>query len=1201
MRQNAGATLQWIAGMAKAVAILATLFLGMSTFAQTTATISGTVTDQSGAVVPGAGIALKNATTGDVRHTQSNGAGYFSFGSVLPATYDISIQGKGFKLWETKDVQIHSGDDREIKNIQLGVGATTETIEVVSAGTAPVSSGERSALLDSKQIQNLSLEGRDVTELVKILPGTVVFAGGGVGNQAGFDPGNVSLNNSSVGNGLNTNGNVNRGGTDLVSDGAHIIDPGCNCVATQTVNADMVAEVNVQTSNFGADSPKGPVVINAVGKSGSNQYHGETYLYARNTGWNANDWLDNSLQVPRVSDKKFYPGGQLGGPVPGTHKKLLFFAGYEYYWQQLPGQTLQSWVPTLAMRNGDFSSTAADNAALCSTPKAPSSMCSLGSNLKAFKGGSQVDANGIIPSSAFDPGGLALFKLYPQSNVNPATTPGNFNFVQPISTQQNGWMFHSRVDYNLSDKDKIYVTYNHQNELDSVPVRVFFSQPFAVPFPGGMSSQDISHTLTGHFLHIFSSTLSNDFGGSLAYLNIPIRPNNPSLVSKSTIGYPYNGVFNNGDAQVPGLSNGFFLTQTSADEFDLFNGAGNNGAFVLGKRAYNFQDDATLVVHTHTLKFGVYWERTINNQADYTDPNGQIAFDNFGPYFPSKGGEFGSTNAMANQLLGAVGFIGFDQNNFEAVNNMSYTNLAFYVSDSWKFSKRLTLDLGLRMDHYTPWRDDSGATGLAVWIPSLFAGDVAAGSANPGLRWNAIDPNIPNAGSPSKSLLFSPRIGFAWDAFGKGRTVFRGGFGAYHFHDSFNDFAGARSTASGSENATLQVVTLAGIAASAVSVPQHSAFAVNPNDDEQPVTYTYNFTISQQAPWKSLFEVAYVGNHSNHLTLEGNLQNINSIPAGTLFSAPTTSSCQSIADPVLRQTCSIQNVSLNTFRPFGAGFGNNSLNLTTHGGYANYSALQASWNKTAGLVTFGFNYTFSKALGACGTAQLNCALADPTNLAHDYGPLSIDRTQVFNSSYQIALGNRFHGNQILQQLANNWTIAGITSLQSGPDLAALSTNFNITPVQGNSSQPGFFSNRTVLGSPDINLQPTLLCNPTSNLGPHQFINGSCFGVPGNGATASGVNGAYGLPYIHGPAYMNSDLSLYKDFKITEKQNLQFRASAFNFLNHPLTSFNPNDNTNLTLKFAQNGTGQLVQSNPTFGVADIKLGRRIMELALKYSF
>jgi hypothetical protein len=238
----------------------------------------------------------------------------------------------------------------------------------------------------------------------------------------------------------------------------------------------------------------------------------------------------------------------------------------------------------------------------------------------------------------------------------------------------------------LSENSKFYFTYNEQRELDSIPLRVFFTQTLPVPFPGGMSSNDISHTVTGHFLHVFSPTLTNDVGGSIAYLNVPIRPNDPSLVSRSALGYPYHGAFNNGDPQVPGLSNGFFLEQASADEFDLFQGAANNGAFLLGKRAYNFQDDATKVFGKHQFKFGFYWERTINNQADYVQPNGEIAFDNFGPYANSPqspipgvvGPQFGSNNSMANQLLGAVGFVGYNEQNFEAVNDMSYRDLAFY-------------------------------------------------------------------------------------------------------------------------------------------------------------------------------------------------------------------------------------------------------------------------------------------------------------------------------------------------------------------------------------------------------------------------------------------------------------------------------------------------------------------------------------------
>jgi len=763
-----------------------------------------------------------------------------------------------------------------------------------------------------------------------------------------------------------------------------------------------------------------------------------------------------------------------------------------------------------------------------------------------------------------------------------------FNFVLPLNTLQNGWAYHTRVDYSYSDNSKIYATYNQQRQADQIPIRPFFNQPRSLPFPGGIAAADVSHTVSAHFLHIFSPSLTNDAGMAIAYLNVPDKPNNPALFSKAGIGYPYNGVFNN-DPFPPALSNSFFLSQGAVDNFDLFGGKGNNGAFLLKKAAPSFQDDVTWSWRNHIFKFGLYWERTINNQADFVQPNGEVAFDNFGPY--SFNGS--ANNAFANQLMGAVGFVGYNEQNFQAVNNMSYRSLAFYGADSWKVTKRITLDLGLRFTNYTPWRDDNGATGLAIFNPALFQGDLAT-STQPGLRWHSIAASVPNAGAPSKFALVDPRFGVAWDAFGSGKTVFRGGFGAYHFHDSFNDFAGALSTASGSKSfhdgtpfKLSQIQTIANTAQ-----PPTGAFALSPTDNEQPVTYSYNFTITQQGPKKSVFEIAYVGNHSNQLMLEGNLQNINLIPLGGLFGTDRVTG--TVITPATAGSANLAD-----FRPFGTflaggGFGDNTLKITKHGGWANYNALQASWNKTQGAITFGFNYTFSKSLGLCGTSQFSCALPDPTNLAHDYGILSLDRTHIFNSSYQFDFGN-LSKNQIVGYFTNGWTIAGITTLQSGPDLASFRTNFGVDNIPSINN-----SNRVILGTPDITLQPVLTCDPRKNLQPHQFLNGNCFAVPGNGAIGTLQNGQYQLPYIKGPAYTNSDLSVYKSFKISERQNVQLRASAFNFFNHPLQSFDPNGN-NLKLTMTPNGSGQLVNTNAKFGFTDTKFGSRIVELAIRYSF
>ncbi len=300
-----------------------------------------------------------------------------------------------------------------------------------------------------------------------------------------------------------------------------------------------------------------------------------------------------------------------------------------------------------------------------------------------------------------------------------------------------------------------------------------------------------------------------------------------------------------------------------------------------------------------------------------------------------------------------------------------------------------------------------------------------------------------------------------------------------------------------------------------------------------------------------------------------------------------------------------------------------------HTNWANYNAIQVSLNKQRGSLVVGINYTWSKAMGVRGKYDTGNT-ADPVNARHDYGVVSFDRPQAANFTSSFQEGNKFHGNRQLGWVLNSWELSGITKLASGPDLAILngSTNFGFSASAGYYTDPSRTTNVSIpvgaaewLGSSDYLLQPTVNCDP--QLGLHsailsgtkesrQYANGNCFGLP-----AQGTQGAWNLPDVHGPAFFSSDLSVYRDIQLNDRQNLQFRMSGFNFLNHPISSFNNNDLAALNLTFADPACNQktgagclysqeaafagLTLQNAGFGYTPYKFGVRIVEFGVKYNF
>jgi hypothetical protein len=372
-----------------------------------TGELSGTAVDESGAVFPGADVALINDASGAARRTVTNSDGFFAFSAVPAATYTVTITLQGFKTQEIKGITLRAGDSRSLRQISMGVATVAETVTVsAEAALTPLDSGEKSATLTAEQIENIPIVSSSAAELLRILPGMTPVTQG-VTNRPGFTGEVIGINGNGEyqgggGNNQSAIGNFSANGTrtqslDITIDGAPAADPGCNCATSVNPNTEMTQEFKVLQSNFGADQAKGPNSMSVVSKSGGREYHGSVFAYFRDYHLNSNEWFGNKVGRERVQNKFVYPGFTFGGPL--KQDKIFFFVGYEYYKQRLDTGFVKSWVPTQAMRNGDFSQVASvGSGGFVNT--VPS----------GFPGG-------IIPPGQIDRGGQALLNTLPLPNA----------------------------------------------------------------------------------------------------------------------------------------------------------------------------------------------------------------------------------------------------------------------------------------------------------------------------------------------------------------------------------------------------------------------------------------------------------------------------------------------------------------------------------------------------------------------------------------------------------------------------------------------------------------------------------------------------------------------------------------------------------------------------------------------------------------
>ncbi len=1240
-------------GISVCLTLLLSMLCGSASGQVGAGTLSGIVQDQTGAIVPGATVTIQNAASGARRMSQSNGSGSFTFSAIPSGDYQLTVEHSGFKQLVRPAIHLNPGDNLSLTDLQLNVGDVNQSVTVsTTVASLPLDSGQLSSTISANDLTRLSVVGRDATELERILPGFAIRNLGSTNTAPDYTQVEVGQPTPYASNGAPV------AGITLKLDGANLTDAGNFGANLQNINDSFVSEVQVQTSNFGADQSNGPVVITGVTKSGTDKYHGSIYTYARTYQLNSNDWLAKYNGIARPDDRFVYPGGTISGPIP-HFKKLTFFAGAEYDAQRnvfaygsAGSAIIHALVPTQALRSGDFSQTALD---AFLGPEVTNGNYGTFNTAPLFGDDRTPLANGNI-APWLNPGAMALVNGTLPMPTRQQTGADGFNYDALDLVNNNVSQFVGRMDYNISPRNIFFARYSFEKGKQGEPLIPYYSPAAssvlgAVNTPGyGVNNDTWVHSAAANYVTVFTPTLTNELYATITSFVESFDARELSALQKSAINYPYNGAFDNHDTQYPQLGT---YTTYGGLPLGLWPDYSTN-PLQLDKLQPNIGDNLTKVWGKHTVKIGIFSQRTKNNQTATNPSTNGIIQDYYygaaGNYFADYNGtypdgspaygnpHFNSGNALANFFEGQIQ--DWHQQNFNPYTNLYFWDTDFYAQDTWHVASNVLLTFGARVSKLGAWQDTHGI-GAAIWNPALYTSTYnATTNPLPGITWHGNTASIPDSGTGTPPIYFEPRVGFAYDVVQNGNTVVRGGVGIYRFPDSVVDVTSEFAEAENVRYADLQGFgdnTLEGVntlhlnpntygntgpGSTETYIPPSTVYGLDPTDNKEPVTNNYSLSVAQRMPWKWILQVSYVGNNSNSLMDNGTTQpvvldNVNAIPVGTLFTATAAAAINAGAgynacNPAgctPQQAASLDNIynytgdkAVQKARPYP---NYSQILVPRHNTYANYNGLQIEAVKQVGKFNFNANYSFSKALGILGSsADFNwTAGIDPFNLQNNYGPLNFDRTQVLNLSYSYQTG-KYTDERLLGGFINGWLISGITNIQSGPNMQ---TGVSASPgyyLQGNIGQGATaypVESQSILGTPDVNLQPVLTCNPARGLTSHQYLNPNCFALP-----AIGTNGQYIEPYAHGPAFFNSDLTLEKSFGLGGSRSLHVRYAAFNFINHALNSFGTGYASQTTLQLSDtspNGSPSTATYNPSegFGSAPLKLGRRLSEVSLKFDF
>jgi Carboxypeptidase regulatory-like domain len=1228
-----------------AIVMLCMCLVTVGLHAQGYGTISGSVSDPSGAVVPSATVTATQTLSGTQMTAVTDKDGRFVFPTLLPAPYSLSVSAAGFELYKQTGIVLEA-DQALTVNMSLKVGAQSQTVSVsAEAPQVDTTTGTLSQVIDQSSVGDMPLNGRAAATLITLVAGVVdaTNEGNGVNQGSGKTFSGSLLSPVQV---ASVNGT-------LPNQDNFLLDGGNNLDEMTNVNdpypmPDSTQEFSVQTSNYNAEfGQSAGAVVNIVTKSGGEQFHGDLFEYLRNGFFNAESHFNPVGSQDTLHRHQF--GGTIGGPVKIPHissgKTTQFFFGYQHTLIHQGGSEGSFTAPTAAEEGLASSSTGgayADYSNLCNSA---SGNTFNGAGLCVNSGGTAVTTqqiynpytgaawpNNHIPFSAFDQAAVNFETYFPYASSDAAA--GKIGNTENYFTATQNYFdeYDARVDHNFGDRDHLfghyfYDWYQQPSIYDKTDLYSYTSY-FQTRYQNALLAE--THTFTPNILN----NLVLNYQREVSQRGGP--PNSFDITHLGPTGSGLAGIWQ------PPL--GPYLSLSVSGYMKV----GSSASALFERNNYTFNDDLHWVKGQHDFAFGGHFELS---KFDVVN-----VYNSYGAFTSGLAGAslaVANNNAMANFQQGFLSAL--VQGEFEETNDRGHFP-AIYAQDSWKVNRRLTLDYGVRWEMFAPWHNKIGDQ--TAFSPSEYAANtgtsqfaIATTAGTSGLPAGMVlsgDPNFPVNGVGNHYRQFMPRVGFAYDVFGDGKTALRGGYGIF-YQDRLPGFFNLSQSTFAPNTIT---VTLANLDETGTSPggPLSNPYCTNcsagaynnpfpftlpfkstqvfPNQMEVneydptgifrvPVTYDYNLTLEQQFASSWAMRLAYVGSASRHqfvelevnpgvntgvntgtatspkLAFPGGTTNVNTRrvynTAPTIGPCLTTTGCDENYSQIV-EAAMIGDAHFNSFQA-------TLVKKVSHGiqFLANYTwsksyddMPQATRDSNTEDINAGESYVYP--LYPSNATNIPAAAIVPDIKALDRGVSDIDHPQAFSFSYEWELPKLHTGYKVFQAIVNDWRTSGLVQSHSGDALTVWTgtdnSNTGLTQDRGQRdfTKPAYFESKN-LGGDCSTAVPAGRKFPTPC---ESWLNPAAFSVPLNTGAGTGFGNVI-KDSLRGPRYTVWNGALVRTFHIYRESNLDFRAEYFDILNHTILN-NPS-------------TSNPLSSSTSFGAitGENGAGPRIAQFALKYNF